>query len=243
MSLRLRLRLLLSALLGALFVVTVGSALQLREIATVATDVLGTEPPGAVLETIRAEANTAAFGLGILAAAIVVLGAWASRAVRTWLFDPLAAIDRGVVEVQQGATTRRLGLRGNDELTRVAAALDSVLDSRDRAEAAAQGRNRELRALLVATLHHWPQPAAVTGIDGEIIVSTLAGEEEDALRAISPQLRAAARTLLARRFLTAAELATDIRVDATHFISIRALALGEQRIVGWLAVFHTRTKS
>lgn len=329
MSLRLRLRLLLSTMLGALFVVAVGSALQFREIATVTTDVLGADaqvlaataemqrllgepdhgrtfeqafleqlalagranadeaeraavarvaaafetyviagPTSAAAEeeaeiraavaalgsiaveqatrtarSVEAEANKAALGLGVLAALVVVLGAWASRAVRVSLFDPLTAIDRAVVEVQQGDTTRRLGLRGNDELARVAAALDSVLDSRDRAEAAVQGRNRELRALLVATLHHWPKPAAVTGIDGEIIVSTLEGEEEEALRAIAPQLRAAARTLLSRKFLAAAELATDIRVDATHFISIRALALGEQRIVGWLAVFNTRGQS
>jgi hypothetical protein len=100
-----------------------------------------------------------------------------------------------------------------------------------------QGRNRELRALLVGLLHRWPKAAAVTGIDGELIVSTLSADQEEALRSISPQVRAAARTLLSRKFLSAEELTTDLRIAGKHAVSLRALALGEQRIVGWLAEF------
>jgi hypothetical protein len=322
MSLRLRLRLVLSGLLGALLVVTVGAALQLREIASLTETVLGpaaqvldattrmqgllAEPErGAPFEeafreqlasieqvqktqeeqraadrlveefemwiaarlssgapadesslrdavamlttlageqssdsvqAVHFEASTTAVGLGVVAAALLVFGVWVSRLARLTLFDRLAAIDHAVAAVRRGETTRRLGLLGDDELGRVAAALDHVLDLRDRAESAMKGRNAELRALLVALSHHWPDPVAVTGIDGEIIASTLSPQQEDILRSISARLREAARTLLSRRFLSAAELATDLRIDA-HVIAVRALALGEQRIVGWLAVF------
>jgi hypothetical protein len=315
MTLRLRVRLLLSALLGALLVVSVGSALQFREIVTLVEDVIepdtqvlessaemqrllgapergpefeqafrdqleivvesgpteeaqavadafeariagGEAAPEAALresvatllvvtgeqarvaaETVRGEATTAAIGLGIVGAAVLVIGAWVTGMVRTLLLDRLIAIDSAVQAIRRGESTRRVGVGGDDELARVAAALDLVLDLRDKAESAMHGRNSELRALLVALLQHWPRPAAVTGIDGEIIVSTLSPEQEGALRAVTGQMRKAARTLLSRKFVSAAELATDLRVDETHTFAIRALALGEQRIVGWIAEF------
>ncbi len=321
MSLRLRLRLLLSALLGALLVVTVGAALQFREVSTLTDEVLGpdarmlaaaaemqrllgepdrsaefetafreqldrlfeldttpegqevvqsvadafetwaassrdaraeveegvirdavadlvvvtAEQAGRTAESVRNEAIRTAIGLGILAAAVLVFGAWVTRSVRVSLLDRLEAIDAALTSIRRGDSSRRLGLGGDDELGRLAAALDHVLDLRDRAESAMQGRNSELRAMLVALLDRWPRPGAITGIDGEIIASTLSEDQERALRSVTPQLRAAARTLLSRKFVSASELATDLRVDAQHSFAIRALALGEQRILGWVA--------
>lgn len=329
MSLGLAFRLLLAALLGALLVVTLGVALQLREVAVLTQDVLGADARllGAAAEmqrllgdaergpafeqafaeqlalldgartteeeqriagrvagafetyveqqrvaadslqpevtpddtpvrsavaalsmiageqatrtgeAVRSEAVTIAVGLGILGAAVVMFGAWMFRTVRIRFFDRLAAIDATAAAIASGDVTRRVGDTGADELSRVAAALDSVLDLRDRGEAAMRGRNRELRALLVALLHEWSYPVAVVGIDGEIILSTLSSDEEQALRSITPQLRAAARTLLSRGFLSVDELATDVRVG-THHVYIRALSIGGERIVGWIAALQ-----
>jgi CBS domain-containing protein len=328
MSLRLFLRLLVSSLLGFLLVVAIGAALQLREIATLAEDVVGpdarlleavgemqrilgeqdrgrdfeaafreqlyrveaaettaderaaatavseafdawlvsrdpeeaaaaearTRDAVTVLgtiasdqatrttEAIRSEATTAAIGLGILGACVVVVGVWISRVVQRTLLDRLAAIDRAVGEIERGDLRRRVGSTGSDELARIGAALDRVLDLRDRGEAAVEGRNRELRAMLVALLHTHARPAAVTGIDGEIIVSTLTADEADVLRSMTGQLRSAARTLLSRHFVSAAELATDVRTDE-HVVHLQALALGEQRVVGWLALFDRQDGS
>jgi HAMP domain-containing protein len=240
MTLRLRLRLLVSVILGALLVVTIGAALQFREIAS-STDavlaVLADEHARSTAEAVRDEATTAAVGLGILGAATLLIGAWVTRTIRVMLLDRLEAISDAVHAVRRGEAMRRVGMSDDDELGHVAAALDYVLDLRDKAESAMHGRNSELRALLVALLQNWPRPAAVTGIDGEIIVSTLSPEQEGALRSVTSQLRAAARTLLSRKFVSAAELTTDLRVDDTHAFAIKALALGEGRIVGWIAEF------
>jgi hypothetical protein len=242
-TLRLRIRLILSALLGALLVVTVAASLQFREIATLSAEISAegatAEGIAADADAIRVEATTAALGLAALAAIVMLFGTWVSSVAKRLLFDRLAAIDQAVAAALGGDLVRRVGLHGDDELARVAVAIDRVLDSRDITEAAMQGRNREVRALLVALLNRSIQPAAIMGVDGEIIVSTLGQAQEDALRSIATQVRAAARILLARKFVTAAELATDIRIDATHAVSIRALVLGEQRIVGWLATFGT----
>jgi len=189
-------------------------------------------------ESIRAEATTTAVGLGILGAVVIVVGVWLLRLFRTTLFDRLATIDRAAVAIQAGETARRVAIHGDDELGKVARALDLVLDMRDRDEAAVRGRNRELRAVLVALLRQWPATAAITGIDGEIIVSTLSSDEEEILRSLTPQVRAAARTLLSRGFVSAEGLDTEIRLASGHVARLRALAIGDVRIVGWLAVFR-----
>lgn len=234
MSLTLGIRLVLALLLGTLLVVTLGAALQLRELAVLAGDIASGEQAVEAAETLRTEALTSAAGLGILGGVVLLLGAWLSRTARVRILERLARIEQTAAAIQVGDVTRRVGDRGADELARVAAALDVVLDLRDREEAAAQGRNRELRAVLVALLRQWPHPIAIAGIDGEIIVSTLSPAEDEAFGSITPELRKAARTLLSRRFLSPAELATEIRTGSHHWVRVRALTVGEERMVGWL---------
>lgn len=233
MSLALAIRLVLAGLLGTLLVVTLGAALQLREIAVLAEDILAREQGLEAVETLRSDALTSATGLGILGGVVLVLGAWVSRSVRVRILERLARIEQTAAAIQIGDVTRRVGDRGADELARVAEALDAVLDLRERDEAAARGRNRELRAVLVGVLQQWPHPVAIAGIDGEIIVSTLSPAEDEAFGSITPELRKAARTLLSRRFLSPAELATEIRTDSRHWVRVRALTVGQERIVGW----------
>lgn len=322
MSLRLRLRLVLSALVGALLLVTLAGALQFRELAALTGGVLG--PDARMLEVtahmqrlvgepdrgpdfdaafealieqaaaaevdqtgeaavrgvvvafrtwqeeqdagrvasdeaalrsavaalstaagqqatrtadvVRDEALTAALGLGLLAALTLILGAWVSRVARTTVLDRLEALDQAVSAVLGGQRLRRLPAAGSDELGRLGDALNQVLDLRDRSEAAMDGRNRELRALMVALLHRWPRPAAITGVDGEVMVSTLDEHREAVLRSITTQLRAAATTLLSRQFSTAAELETTMRIG-DDLVAIQALATDAKRVVGWLSTF------
>lgn len=243
MSLTLAIRLVLAGLLGTLLVVTLGAALQLREIAVLSGAIMAGEQGPEAVEALRSEAITSATGLGVLGGLVLVLGAWVSRSARVRILDRLARIEQTAAAIQTGDVTRRVGDRGSDELARVAAALDAVLDLRDRDEAAARGRNRELRAVLVGVLRQWSEPVAITGIDGEIIVSTLSPVADEALESITPQLRKAAGTLLSRHFLTASELATEIRTESGHWIRIRALAIGEQRMVGWLATVDSEGRT
>jgi hypothetical protein len=234
MSLALAIRLILAGLLGTLLVVTLGAALQLRELAVLAEAIVTGEQGLEAVETLRSEALTSAVGLGILGGAMLVLGAWVFRSAHARILERLARIEQTAAAIQTGDVARRVGDRGSDELARVAAALDAVLDLREHDEAAARGRNRELRAVLVGVLRQWSHPVAIAGIDGEIIVSTLSPEEDEAFGSITPELRKAARTLLSRRFLSPAELSTEIRTDSQHWVRVCALTVGEQRMVGWL---------
>jgi nitrogen fixation/metabolism regulation signal transduction histidine kinase len=215
-------------LIAVLLVVTLASALQLRELALAIAEF------DAELAT---TASTAAFGLAILGLVVLIAGIFVVRTIRTSLIDRLGALEQAAIEIQQGDDARRVALTGHDELARIGQALNSVLDLRARSDAEMRGHNREVRAVLVALLRQWPQAAAVTGVDGEIIVSTLSSEAEQILRSLTPRVRAAAKILLSRGFVSASELSTIINTGEGHIAHVRALAMGDQRIVGWLAVF------
>jgi HAMP domain-containing protein len=190
-------------------------------------------------EAIASRSTTAAVGLGILGVMALAVGAGSFRSLRRGFLRKLTELEHACADIQQGDTARRVPVEGDDELDRIARALNLALDLRDRSDAEMRGRNREIRALLVAMLRQWPRPVAITGIDGEVIASTLAPADEDRLRSLTPQVRKAASILLSRGFVSAAELTTDVSFAEGGIVHIQALALGEQRIVGWLAEFKT----
>jgi phosphoglycerate-specific signal transduction histidine kinase len=234
MSVHLRLRLILGVLLGALLVVAFASALQFRNLALALADVGPDQPE--LAGQLADHANTAALVLALIGVLMLIIGINISRSLRQNVLDRLTTIDLAAKEIIEGEHARRLMFSGNDELARIARTLDAVLDQSDRSDAETRGRNREVRALLVALLHRWPTSAAITGLDGEIIVSTLSTDAEQILHSLTPRVRAAAKVLLSRGFLTASELETQI-VTPDYLARVQALALGEQRIVGWLTVF------
>lgn len=235
MSVQLRVRISLGVLVGALVILAFGSALQFSNLA-LALERVG---PGdaELIVSLANQANTAALGLTLAGLVVSILGVLLSRMLRRDLLDRLTKIDTTASEVLQGDRTRRLSLNGNDELSRIARTLDNLLDHDDRRVAELRGHNREVRALLVALLHQSATPSAIVGIDGEILVSTLSADAEQILRTLTPRVRSAAKILLSRGFVTASELSTEINTGLGHRVRVQALALGGQRIVGWLAVF------
>ena len=191
------------------------------------------------LAQIESEALAIAIGLGVLSALVLLAGMWPPRILRVHLFDPLQELNQAVRAAGAGEGLRRVTLRPDGELGQLAQALNHLLDERDRETGELRGRLREVRALLAAVLHRWPHPASVTGLDGEVIVSTLAQEEEQALLNLTPQIRSAARAILSRGFASAEELNTDIKLPSGRRVRLQSLALGERRMVGWLATFHS----
>lgn len=238
MSVQLRVRISLGVLVGGLVIMAFASALQFSDLAN-ALEHVGPAEPELIgqLRHLADQANTAALGLTLSGLLVLVLGVSVSRMLRHHLLDRLTAIDMAASEVLHGDRTRRLTLDGTDELARIAGTLDILLDHDDRREAELRGHNREVRALLVALLHQSPKPSAIIGLDGEIIVSTLTADAEQILRQLTPRVRSAATILLSRGFVTASELSTEINTGLGHRVRVQALALGERRIVGWLAVF------
>ena len=188
-------------------------------------------------ETVASQATTAAVGLGIAGVLALAVAAGVFRTVSRRFLQRLTALDRAAVDIQQGDGARRASPEGDDELARIARTLNFVLDLRDETDAEMSGRNRVVRALLVALLRRWPESAAILGIDGGLLASTLSGDAEGRIRSLTPQLRKAAGILLSRGFVSPAELETDVSFEDGSAVRIRALVLDEQRFVGWLAEF------
>src|SRR5690606_13176455 len=147
-------------------------------------------------DAIASRSATAAVGSSILGVLALAVGAATFRTIRRGFLRRLTELERAGVEIQQGDGARRVPVDGDDELARIARALNLALDLRDRSDAVMRGRNREIRALLVALLRQWSTPVAITGIDGEVIASTLSVDDEQRLRSLTPQVRKAAGTLL-----------------------------------------------
>jgi hypothetical protein len=236
MSVQLRLRIGLGVLIGGLVIVAFASALQFSDLARALEQVGPAEPE--LVEQLAERASAAALGLALTGLLALALGVAIWRMLRRHLLDRLARVDIAVSEVLRGDRTRRLTLDGSDELSRIATTLDILLDHEERREAALRGHNREVRALLVALLQQSSKPSAITGIDGEILVSTLTADGEQVLRSLTPRMRSSAKTLLSRGFVPACELSTELHTSLGHRVRIQALALGGRRIVGWLAVFE-----
>lgn len=186
-------------------------------------------------EQLADRSTTTAAGLALFGVLALVLGAGGIRSLHRRFLRPLSTLERAALDVSSGDDARRVPALGNDELTRIANALNHVLDARDRSVAELDGRNRDMRALLVSLLRAWTRPAAVASIDGDILASTLNEIDEAHVRAISPQVRKAAGILLSRGFASAAELSTDVSFADGTIVHVRALALADQRFVGWLA--------
>lgn len=190
---------------------------------------------------VQDEATTSSIGLGIVALLVIVAGTWLLRAAKTTLVDRLEAIDDAVSAVAGGNRARRLPTAGGDELSRLADALNRVLDREHRTDAAAQGRIGALRAMLVGVLQQWPRPAALIGLDGEISVSTIDATRERDLEGLCDDLRRATKTLLSNPDASPEALESRVRVGR-EAIDLHVLRVGPHRVVGWLAEFQPSTK-
>jgi HAMP domain-containing protein len=188
----------------------------------------------------RARARVATHVLGVL----MVIGLLSYLVLARMLQNLLLGRVQGLVEVTDaiaaGERKRRADATIDDELGRVARFINQALDHEQRIAALAQGRLAEQRELLVSLVRRLDHPTTVVGIDGAIIASTMSVQEQASLETLTPEIRRAAKVLLDRKFLSADELTTEVLERSTgRAFSIRALAGGPGRVVGWLATSTT----
>jgi HAMP domain-containing protein len=184
----------------------------------------------------RARARVATHVLGVL----MVIGLLSYLVLARTLQNLLLGRLQGLVDVTDaiaaGERRRRADATIDDELGRVARFINQALDHEQRIAALAQGRLAEQRELLVSLVRRLDRPTTVVGIDGAIIASTMSAQEQASLEQLTPEIRRAAKILLDRKFLSADELTTEVLERSTgRAFSIRALAGGRGRVVGWLA--------
>ena len=159
-----------------------------------------------------------------------------ARMLQTLLLGRVQGLVDVTDAIAAGERKRRADATIDDELGRVARFINQALDHEQRIAALAQGRLAEQRELLVSLVRRLERPTTVVGIDGAIIASTMSPQEQASLETLTPEIRRAAKVLLDRKFLRADELTTEVLERTTgRAFSIRALAGGPGRVVGWLA--------
>jgi hypothetical protein len=180
----------------------------------------------------------AAVLLGVLVTVALLSLGPLSRSLQRDVLGRLSEVGHVTEAIAGGDRRRRVRDFYQDELGQVARQLNAALDRQQELESQMQGRLLEQRRVLVGLLKQWPMPAALIGIDGELVASTLSENDEAELDRLTPRVRMAAKVLMTRRFVRAEELSADIKAsDGVRVVQMRALASGDNQIAGWLASF------
>jgi HAMP domain-containing protein len=176
--------------------------------------------------------------LGVMVTLALLSLGFLSRSLQRDVLGRLLEVGHVTEAIAAGDRRRRVRDFYHDELGLVARQLNAALDRQHELESQMQGRLLEQRRGLVGLLNQWPTPAAMIGIDGEVVASTLTHDDEAELDRLTPRIRAAAKVLMTRRFVKAEELAVDIKAsDGERLVRVRAMASGDNQISGWLATF------
>lgn len=200
----------------------------------------------AAKKTALGDANTeasqaaieAAVLLGVLVTVALLSLGPLSRSLQRDVLGRLSEVGHVTEAIAGGDRRRRVRDSYQDELGQVARQLNEALDRQQELESQMQGRLLEQRRVLVGLMKQWPMPAALIGIDGEVVASTLSEGDEAELDRLTPRVRMAASVLMTRRFVRAEELSADIKAsDGLRVVQMRALASGDNQIAGWLASF------
>ena len=183
-------------------------------------------------------ARQAAIAIGTLSVLGLLSVLALARTLRVRIVDRLGDLTAFARAVASGDLERRGDALVDDELGAITESLNTVLDRHQALEARLRGKLAEHRGGIVSLLRTHPRPCAVTGLDGEIIASTLPREREALLVSIEPALRKAAHQLLSRDFVSVEELTTTIRTkEMDRPAKLSALSIGDGGVFGWLAEF------
>jgi HAMP domain-containing protein len=172
----------------------------------------------------QATASQRATVLALLVLLALFSLAFLSRALNRTLLERLDELAEVAEAIAGGSFDRRAATQHTDELGAVARQLNAVLDRQQEVENTMVGRTALYRDLLVGLLGALPRPAAIVGLDGRVLASTL----DAAADALIEQ--AASKIPAVDRGADGAEIMTE-----KGAVGLRLLCVGTQRPLAWLA--------
>jgi len=181
------------------------------------------------------EAQAAAARRAVGYAALTVLAllsmGWLSRGLQRHVISRLEELRSVAEAVGRGDLRRRAAEQQADELSSVARELNRLLDSHEELRGRLQARQARLRELLLGLLEAQPSPAAVVGLGGEIVASTIEESVTSAIEQAAEELRSRIPGDLASSGL----VEHDVPCGGAPF-RFRLLEAGGKRTVGWLVI-------
>jgi NtrC-family two-component system sensor histidine kinase KinB len=162
--------------------------------------------------------------LGLLVLLALFSLAFLSRTMNRVLLERLDELAEVAEAIALGRFDRRAAADYPDELGAVARQLNAVLDRQQEFRSTTEGRTALYRELVVALLSALPGPAAVLGLDGRVLVSTLDPAGDNQLE------KAAEKVSTTDRSADETELETE---DGK--VTLQLLRAGAERPIAWLA--------
>jgi methyl-accepting chemotaxis protein len=140
------------------------------------------------------------------------------------LLDRLDELATVAEAIAGGSFDRRAATHYPDELGAVARQLNAVLDLEQQIQNAMEGRTALYRDLLIGLLGALPRPAAVIGLDGRLLASTLDADNNDEIESAGARLSGIERDL--------GEASIEV---GNGTLQLRLLCVQAGRPLAWLA--------
>lgn len=150
--------------------------------------------------------------------------AFLSRALNRVLLDRLDELAAVAEAIAGGSFNRRAATHYPDELGAVARQLNAVLDREQQIQNAMEGRTALYRDLLIGLLGALPRSAAVIGLDGRLLASTLDADINDEIESAGARLSGIERDL--------GEASIEVENGT---LQLRLLCVQTGRPLAWLA--------
>lgn len=185
-------------------------------------------------EATRQQARRHALGHGLLVTVALLSLGFVSQHLRHHLLDRLSELRRVAAAVAAGERWRRAPGGEEDELGVVARQLNEALDAEAALEGAMSAHLNEQRQLLLGLLHSLGEPAALLGLDRELMASTL---DNHALLSVLEAAASLPDGVVADP-TSQAPIEVALRDAGVRF---RRLLASGVRPVGWLATVERAT--
>jgi HAMP domain-containing protein len=190
----------------------------------------------AVRDTDR-EARLVAFrssiALGVLVSVALLSLGYISRNLQRELLGRLVEMKSAAEAIAAGDLRRRLAPARDDELGVVASQLNAALGALGALDGRMRGLLAQQRQLLLGLLAQRAEPAALVGLDGEIIASTLTEGETELLTERLDEVRARSRAMVRSPDGVAAD-GFHLELAPGQALAATALVAAPGRAVGWL---------
>jgi len=176
--------------------------------------------------------------LGLVAAAVLLSFGFLSQRLNRDLLLRLSDMKEALADIAAGNRIRRFDPVLDDELGLLARQLNRALDEQAQAEGRMRGMLAQQRQLLLGLLARWGKPAALLGMDGALVASTLSEDKKKALLAEVDALRARGREALGEASGDLREVEIAAGGEKGEAIVFTPLVASGGRVVGWLATIR-----
>lgn len=175
--------------------------------------------------------------LGVVVAVTLLSFGFLSRLLNRDLLLRLIDMNNAVKDVAAGDLGRRFDPVQDDELGLLARQLNAALDARSEAEGRMKGMLSQQRQLLFAMLEQWGKGAALIGLDGMVIASTLTEERNRVINDNREAIRERARAAIRKAQADFQNTKLQIVTEEGDTLLLTPLVASRQRPVGWIVTF------